>query len=70
MSGDITATRYVQIRLISQVLQAATYAGVVNASDAAREFAALQRELESPSKRHWADTLIQTEAAIYAEVAT
>ena len=70
MSGDITATRYVQIRLISQVLQAATYAGVVNASDAAREFAALQRELESPSKRHWADTIIAIENAQHAEIAS
>ena len=70
MAADLTATRYTQFRTIEQALLAASFAGVAGADDASREFELLRRELESPSKRHWADTLIQTESAIYPEVAT
>ena len=61
MASDLTPAHYAAFRLISQVLHAATYAGVAGADDAAREFEALQRELESQPARHWAETYIKSE---------
>ena len=61
MLDTLTPERYAQFRLITQVLHAATYAGVAGADDAAREFEALQREMESKPSRHWVDALIQLE---------
>ena len=63
MATDLTPTHYTQFRLITQVLHAATFAGVAGADDAAREFEALQRELESKPARHWAETFIESESA-------
>ena len=70
MSSDLTAERFAQFHLIECVLLAAVYAGLPDADNAAREFSALQREIEAPSKRHWADEVIATENAQHAEVAT
>ena len=70
MAADLTAERYAQFRVIEEALLSASYAGVAGADDASREFELLRRELESPSKRHWADLLIQTASPIYPEVAS
>ena len=61
MLDTLTPEHYTQFRLITQVLHAAIYAGVAGADDAAREFEALQRELESQPARHWAETYIKSE---------
>ena len=70
MFADLTPERFAQFRTIEQALLAASFAGVAGADDASREFELLRRELESKPKTHWADTLIQTEAAIFPEVAS
>ena len=63
MLDTLTPEHYTQFRLITQVLHAAIYAGVAGADDAAREFEALQREMESKPARHWAETFIESESA-------
>lgn len=64
MAADLTPARYAQFRIIEQALQAASYAGVVGADDACREFELLRRELESASTQHWADAFIERENAL------